>query len=261
MGYFKKNDSGFKPQNKCQLSFIVQEFFSLQQSLEFHAFDFRQAIWNTRLCFHLLYFFSVFHTLHSSEDDGCAPLQFKHLDGDVGREGVGGRLVQGPSYSRTYLGHTAAELYLWALCPYFWHLKQRSGLGINGSTFTLKYPVQISFGRLPLRKVRNKVFVSFSWPWSFLLTRLTNVTPCSLNSSHMSVSVMPARLRQPITPCEEFRVGRVQAFMGLSTNFWDLRRRSLCFFCVTLHQKGSISESLETAWKQGLETFVNVKWW
>ena len=94
-----------------------------------------------------------------------------------GGRGVRG-LVQGPSCSRAHLGHTAAELHLWAPCPYFWHLKQYSGLGINRSTFTLKYPRWISLGRLVLQKVKNKVFVSFSCPWSFLLTCLTYVTPC-----------------------------------------------------------------------------------
>ena len=141
-----------------------------------------------------------------------------------------GGLVQGPSCSRAHLGHTAAELHLWAPCPYFWHLQQRSGFGINGSTFTLKYPMRISFGRLALQKVKKRVFVSLSWPSSFLLMRLTNITPCSLNSSRMSVSLMPASSRQRITPREEFRVGWMLTIIGLSTNFWDLRRRSLCFF-------------------------------
>ena len=53
--------------------------------------------------------FSLLHTLHSFDDDGCAPSQFTHLGG----------LVQGPSCSRAHLGHTAAELHVWAPCPYF----------------------------------------------------------------------------------------------------------------------------------------------
>ena len=92
------------------------------------------------------------------------------------------KIGQGPSCSWAHLGHTAAELHLWAPCPHFRNLKQHNGLGTKGSTFTLKYPMQTSFGRLELQKVKNSVN-SFSWPWSLILTCSTDVTPCALNSN------------------------------------------------------------------------------
>ena len=104
--------------------------------------------------------------------------------------------------------------------------------------------MQISFGRLALQKVENNVFVSFSWPCSFLLIRLTNVTPCSLNSLRMSVSVGQLDHSSEMTPHEEFRVGRVLTFIGLSTNLFDLRRRSLCFFVSHSTKKAPFASRL-----------------
>ena len=63
-------------------------------------------------------------------------------------------------------------------------------------------------------------------PWS----RHVWLVSLPAHSAHLVCSFQPFRLNQRTTPCEEFRAGWVLTVIGLPTNFWDLRRRSLCFF-------------------------------
>ena len=86
------------------------------------------------------------------------------------------------SHATCAWGHIALKLHHQAPCPYFLHLKQRSGDGTKASTFTRKYPMQISLGRPVFQNVKEKVFVSTSWSLILFLMDLTAMTTWSFIS-------------------------------------------------------------------------------
>ena len=162
-----------------------------------------------------------------------------------------GALVQGPSCSRAHLGNTAAELHLWAPCPYFWHLRQRNNLGEKGVYLHSHISYVDILGQTGVTNVQKH---SISFLFLTLVVYPGKFDWCHsllTQPSRMSIAAMLAKSRQQMTPCRE------------STNFWGLEEITL-FFRVTLHQEGSISESLDqsqSSCDQGLEAFVSGKWW
>jgi len=74
--------------------------------------------------------FSSFHFGQSRDEVECSPLQLAHF----------WWLLQfTPSWPACpHFVHIAALLQAFELWPYFWHLKQRRGLGMYGSTGTLR---------------------------------------------------------------------------------------------------------------------------
>ena len=122
--------------------------------------------------------FSVFHTLHSLEDDGCAPSQFMHLRGWCRPF-----MLQGTF--RAHCCQNASPGHMFKLLAF---LKQHNKEGTKGSTITSKYPMRICFGRMEQQKVKNKVLVSFS-----LYLSLTHFIP-QMRISRFHHDVISARL-------------------------------------------------------------------